>query len=182
MHEHLVGRTPNIGLTPRGRGQAKNTAEYLSRFAVSRIITSPQQRARETAAILAAARQLPVEPHTGFDELDFGTWTGLTFADLEKLPEWKTFNSLRSLTPAPGGESLYGVQTRTLRALLDLHASSKESIFAIVTHADVIRSAIAYFSGTPIDLFLRFIIDPASASIVQISEATVQILCLNRTS
>lgn len=181
MHERLAGRTGGIGLTPRGREQAECTAEYLARFQVNRVLASPQQRARETASILAAALHLSVEPHLDFDELDFGGWTGLPFADLDKLPEWKTFNSLRSLTASPGGESLRDAQARTIGALLKLHSAPHESNFVIVTHADIIRSALAYFSGTPLDLFLRFTIDPASVSIIHFSDAAIQIRCLNRT-
>jgi len=181
VHERLAGRTPGIGLTPRGREQAKSTAEYLARFRIDRIVTSPQQRTRETAVILAESLHVPVEPHDDFDELDFGVWAGLTFSDLDEKPEWKTFNSLRSLTAAPGGESLSDAQTRSIRALLELHSSSKGSCSVVVTHADVIRSLVAFLSGTPLDLFLRFIIDPASVSIIHLSDMAVQIRCLNRT-
>lgn len=181
MHERLAGRSIGIALTPRGCEQARNTAEYLTRLPVNRIITSPQQRARETAAILAESLQTPIETHPAFDELDFGEWTGLKFADLADRSDWKTFNSLRSVTKAPGGESLQEAQTRAIRGVLNFHSSSKGSVFAIVTHADIIRSVIAYFTGAALDLFLRFVVDPASVSIVQIADTTVQIACLNRT-
>jgi broad specificity phosphatase PhoE len=181
MHDRLVGRTPGIGLTPCGQTQANAAVAYLAGFPVTKIVVSPQQRARETAAIFASNLHVPVESHPDLDELDFGNWTGLRFADLAKLPEWKTFNSLRSLTRAPGGESLREAQTRVLRALLELHSSRNDSTFIIVTHADIIRSALSYLSGAPLDLFLRFSIDPASITTIQFSYAAVQILCVNRT-
>jgi probable phosphoglycerate mutase len=181
MRERLAGRSPGIGLTENGRAQARAAAQYLAAFPITRILASPQQRARETADVVAAALNAPVSSHSDLDELDFGEWTGLKFADLEIVPEWKAFNSLRSLSRAPGGESLREAQTRVMRVLLDLHSSSPGSTSILVTHADIIRAALAYFSGTPLDLFLRFAIDPASATIVRFSEAGVQILSVNRT-
>lgn len=181
VHEYLAGRTSGRGLTPAGRDQIRITAQYLTRFNVDTIVSSPQQRARETSDILSASLHAPVRIHTAFDELDFGEWSGAKFADLDALADWKAFNSLRSLSRPPGGESLQNAQMRTIKEVLDLHASSAGFIFAIVTHADIIRAAISYFSGAPLDLFLRFTIDPASISVVQFSDAAVQIVCVNRT-
>jgi broad specificity phosphatase PhoE len=180
MRERLVGRTPGIGLTILGRTQAEAAARSLAAFPVKSILASPQQRARETAGILGTALRVAVESHHDLDELDFGDWTGLRFTDLQNIPEWKTFNSLRSLTRPPGGESLRDAQTRAVRAMLLLHSASQGSTFIVVTHADIIRAVLTYFSGTPLDLFLRFAIDPASATILQFSDTDVQILCVNR--
>jgi probable phosphoglycerate mutase len=132
--------------------------------------------------LIASILDVRVESHSELDELDFGDWTALGFADLQNVPEWKLFNSLRSLRRPPGGESLREAQTRVIHAVLELHSASPGSTFVLVTHADIIRAALAYFSGTPLDLFLRFAIDPASETIIQMSNADVQILCVNRTT
>lgn len=182
MRERLVGRAPGIGLTPEGKTQADAAAQSLASFPVARILSSPQPRARETAELIGSILHVSVESHPDLDEFDFGDWTGMGFAHLENVPEWKLFNSRRSLTRAPGGESLRDVQTRVLRAVLALHSASQGNTFILVTHADVIRAALTYFSGTALDLFLRFAIDPASWTIVQMSNADVQILCVNRTT
>lgn len=182
MRERLAGRAPGIGLTLQGKAQANAAARHLASFPVTRILSSPQQRARETAELIAAILDVQVESHSELDELDFGDWTGLGFADLQNVPEWKLFNSLRSLRRAPGGESLREAQTRVIHAVLELHSVYPGNTFVLVTHADIIRAALAYFSGTPLDLFLRFAIDPASETIIQMSNANVQILCVNRTT
>jgi broad specificity phosphatase PhoE len=180
MRERLIGRTPGIELTLQGKAQADAAGRSLASFPVARILSSPQQRARKTAECIASVLHAGVESHPDLDELDFGDWTGMRFADLQNVPEWKIFNSQRSLTRAPGGESLRDVQTRVLRAVLTLQSASQGSTFVLVTHADVIRAALTYFSGTPLDMFLRFVIDPASRTIFQLSDADVQILCVNQ--
>lgn len=181
MLQRLVGRTGSAHLTLHGREQAKAAAEYLARFHIDRIVTSPQGRATETAEILSNILTLPMETHPGFDELDFGIWSGIAFSDLEQLPEWKTFNLSRSLMRPPEGESLRDGQARAITTLFELHSSSPENTFAIVTHADIIRSVFAFFSGTPLDLFLRFSVAPASVSILTLSNSFARIECLNRT-
>jgi broad specificity phosphatase PhoE len=182
MRQALVGRSGSAALTLHGREQVKATAEYLARFHVDRLVSSPQPRALETARILTGILTVPAETHAGFDELDFGRWSGMAFGDLNQLPEWQTFNLCRSLMAAPEGESLREAQTRALTAILELHATSLGKTFAVVTHADIIRSVFAFFSGSPLDLFLRFSIAPASVSILTVSDSFAQIECLNRTA
>ncbi len=52
---------------------------------------------------------------------------------------------------------------------------------AVFSHGDVIRSAVAYFAGVPLDLFLRLEIRPASISSVRFYEDALQILGVDDT-
>ena len=52
---------------------------------------------------------------------------------------------------------------------------------AVFSHGDVIRSAVAYFAGVPLDLFLRLEIRPASISSVRFYDDALQILGVNDT-
>jgi probable phosphoglycerate mutase len=104
----------------------------------------------------------------------------MPFRDLNGLAEWKTYNAFRSISAAPGGESLRDVQQRTIDALLKLHSLQPDRTSIIVTHADVIRAAVTFFCGAPLDLYLRLRIDPASVSIVELSKFGAQIHCVNR--
>ena len=63
-------------LTPKGRLQAEQTAEHLERFAVSRVYTSPLLRAEETAEIIAAAVNAPLETLEAFREVAVGDLEG----------------------------------------------------------------------------------------------------------
>jgi broad specificity phosphatase PhoE len=106
------------------------------------MISSPLERATQTAALLAADRDYPVVLSEAFHECNFGEWTGLSFATLEEIPEWRRFNSLRSLLAAPAGDSLFDVQYRAvagIRRLIQLNPNSDQ---LILTHADVIRAVV----------------------------------------
>ncbi len=77
-------------------------AEQLARRQLAAILTSPVQRAQETAAIIAERLGLPVETEPDLAEIDFGVWTGKDFSALDGLPEWETFNTFRGTAPIPG--------------------------------------------------------------------------------
>lgn len=144
------------------------------------IVASPRQRAQQTAAYVAEACGISVQTEPALDECDFGSWTGMSFEALENADQWKLFNQFRSAARAPGGESLSDVQYRSVQGLLKLHSEQTAQPIAIVTHADVIRSILAFFCGTPLDLLLRFAIDPASISIVDIADHGPLVRCINR--
>jgi len=114
------------------------------------------------------------------NEIEFGEWTGMSFAELEPLPEWRRFNTLRSSTPIPGGELMLDVQARIVDRMECLRRMHPDSVVAVVSHADVIRAAIAHFAGIPLDLFHRLEISPASLSILSLDEYGPRILGLNQ--
>jgi probable phosphoglycerate mutase len=180
VHEVLVGRNHEVSLTEKGTRQAQQLADSLRKRPIEMIVSSPQLRARQTAEPIAGLQQKPFATDDAFDECDFGEWTGLPFSELESQPEWKTFNMLRSVQGAPGGESLRQVQHRAITGLLRLQSAARGKTILIASHADVIRSVISFFSGAPLDLFLRFRLDPASISIIQISDYGVEIHCVNQ--
>lgn len=57
----LYGRLPGYHLSDLGRAQAQAAAEFLAQRDVGYLVSSPLERARETAAALAELVQLPVE-------------------------------------------------------------------------------------------------------------------------
>ena len=75
--------------------------ERLAGSAVRALYSSPRERARDTAAPIAARLGVPVEIAPELDEIDFGDWTNRAFAELEELEPWRRFNRFRSGTPLP---------------------------------------------------------------------------------
>jgi probable phosphoglycerate mutase len=62
------------------------------------------------------------------------------------------------------------VQARVVAELNRLTELHSEQNVAIVSHADVIKAAVGYVAGTPIDLLQRFEISPGSVSIIATDE------------
>ncbi len=175
----LAGRTPGYSLNDRGRHQADRIAEALGSRPIASVVSGPLERARETAAPLAARLGLRVQVEPGFDEVDFGDWTGQAFAALHATPAWHEFNRFRSAFPIPGGEAMLAAQARAIAAIRRLIADPKDVEVAVFSHADVIKAVLAHFLALPLDLLPRLEIDPGSRSEVILYDADVRVRCIN---
>jgi len=165
----LTGRTPGIGLSESGREQAAALADRLRPLAPNALFASPVQRTQETAAAIAGRTGLDVRPLPGIVESDLGKWTGERLEDLAKLDEWSTVQHAPSRFRFPGGESFAEIHARTIAALdavVDEHPGER---VVVVAHADPIRVALAHYAGAHLDQFQRFVVAPASVSVVAIS-------------
>jgi probable phosphomutase (TIGR03848 family) len=177
----LPGRRPGVSLNERGRRQAEKLASWLAVVPVDAIYSSPLERARETAAPLAAARGLSVNISEHFTEMEIGEWTGRTLEDLDGDPLWRRFNSFRSGTRPPGGELISEVQGRMTAHIERLRERHPLDSFAVISHGDPIKTVIAHYAGIPFDLMLRLEISPASVSIINLDTAGARIVGVNLT-
>lgn len=175
----LAGRAPGMPLNAEGRAQAERLADRFRELPLDAVYSSPVERALETARAIGAARQLAPTTLDAFTELDVGEWTGAALASLHGDPVWTRFNSFRSGTRAPKGELAAEMQARVAGALIELRDSSPAASIAIVSHADVLRAAIAYFVGIPLDLAHRIEIEPASLSVLALEDWGPRLLTLN---
>ena len=176
----ISGRTPGVHINELGRRQATQLAHRLCSRRIDAIYSSPQTRARETAQPLALCARKEVVVASELDELDFGAWTGRSFDDLSELPEWRRFNAARSVTKIPDGELLIEVQARIISFVERISNDAGESA-VIVSHGDVIRAALAFYLGMPLDFLLRFEISPAAMSVVIMEGGNPRVLCVNST-
>jgi probable phosphoglycerate mutase len=179
LRRTLVGRTPGVPLDAEGRAQAARLAERLSALKPLALYSSPVQRALETAAPLSERWGLPVQMCKEFIEIDFGEWAGRDFTDLHAVKQWEYFNSYRSGTRPSGGELMLEVQARAVAGLQRLHAGHPNSLIVIVSHGDVIRAALNYYLGAPLDLFRRLEISPASVSLLELQDWGPRVLLVN---
>ena len=81
----------------------------------------------------------------------------------------------------PGGEGLREMQTRVVSELEDLRARHAKQTVAIVSHADVIKAAVAHYVGLHLDLFQRLMVAPASLTVLELSNLVPRLVCLNDT-
>ncbi|ARM13042.1 MULTISPECIES: histidine phosphatase family protein [Rhizobium] len=176
----LAGRTAGISLGDAGRSQVQRLAQRLRREEINAIYTSPRERTRETAVGIASACDLSL-PQTddALDEVNFGNWSGKTFEVLNDDPLWRRWNISRSLTRTPGGETMLDVQTRIFGLMETLTSVGNDRRIALVSHADVIKSAVCHVLGLPIDAWPRFDIAPASVTTVAIGDWGAKVMTLN---
>lgn len=178
----LPGRAPGLHLADSGIEQAQRAAERISALTkVDAIYSSPLERARETAAPIAAARGLKTRIDKGLLECDFGDWTGAELKSLMKLPEWNTVQRAPSTFTFPGGESFTAMQNRIVGAIDRLRAAHPGGTIVCVSHADPIKAAVAHAMGTHIDLFQRIVIGTCSVSAIAYGMGAPVVLTVNST-
>ena len=175
----LVGRAPGVALSPRGRAQAGRLALRLAGEDIAAVLASPLQRAQETAAPIAARLGLPVVTDDALDEIDVGRWTGRPVAELAGDPDFQRFNSFRSGSPPPGGETMLDVQRRMVALVERLRRERPGARVALVSHGDPIKAVLAYYLGVPLDLFQRIEVATGSLSRLEVEEWGPRVLASN---
>lgn len=177
----LCGRMPGVSLSETGRAEARAVAAALARrFAGEAVIllSSPQPRARETAAPLAEALGVADAVADELDEVAFGDWTGKPFAECEADPAWAAWNTERASACPPGGESMAEVQGR-VGGLLDRLAVEEGAPVILVSHGDPIRAALLGVLGLPLDAYDRIVVAPASCSEVELWPGGGRVVSIN---
>ena len=175
----LPGRMPGVALTVRGRAEIAAVAEHLAQESIAAIYASPLQRTRESAEIVAARLGLPIAFCDELLELDFGEWTGLTFDAIRADPRWQAWSSRRSLACIPGGETMREVQRRAVEALMAINERHGSDAVLVVSHGDVIRAALVFALGMPLDFFNRIEVVQGSISTIRIDQGGIRVTALN---
>ncbi len=179
----LPGRAPGLHLADAGRAQAAALAERLRDLPrrPAALYVSPLERARETAAPLAAALGLRPVVERGLLECDFGSWTGKKLAALHRRAEWCAVQHAPSTFRFPDGESFAEMQQRIWTTLERLASRHRNKTVVVVSHADPIKAAVTFAQGVPLDLFQRTVVSPCSLSAVAFTDAAPVVLCVNTT-
>ncbi|MFT5222515.1 MAG: putative phosphomutase (TIGR03848 family) [Glaciecola sp.] len=166
----LYGRKRGVHINDAGIAQAEAAAAHLADTKLAAVYTSPMERARETAAIVARPHGIKPKVRAGLNEVDYGDWTDKTLVSLRKRKEWSVIQQTPSRFSFPGGESLLHASSRIAGAVEALAAAHKpKDTFVVVSHADLIRMLIAHFSGTPLDMFQRLMVAPASVTTIHLA-------------
>jgi broad specificity phosphatase PhoE len=179
--KRLSGRKPDVHLNDVGNEEAKQLAVRLKGIHIDAIYCSPLERALETAAPVARMIDQPCAVSDDFLEINYGAWTDCTFEELQSDPQFKHFNTFRSVTRIPGGETMLEAQARIITGMEKLSLKHKNETVAIFSHSDLIKSAVAYYAGISLDMFHRLEISPASISLVNLFEDSVKIGYINNT-
>ncbi|HJU27506.1 MAG TPA: histidine phosphatase family protein [Rhodanobacteraceae bacterium] len=169
----LLGRALDSPLTARGLAQANTLAHKLKAEAPTRVETSPRLRARQTARAIAAAANCPLRIAPELDELDFGDWSGCSFADLQDDENWRRWNRERSRARTPAGVTITGVQAMLSGYFADLSQVCAGCTLVLVTHAELIRAALLLALRADPDGWQHYDIAPASVTALAISNGAL---------
>jgi probable phosphoglycerate mutase len=178
----LAGWTPDVHLNTQGRAEAAALARRLSAATIDTVCSSPLERTVETAEILAGPHALPVQVREQLGEVRYGRWTGVALEKLRRRRLWRHVQFTPSTMRFPGGESVREAQARVVAELEELRAAHPDQTVVVVSHADIIKSAVAYYIGLHLDLFQRLVVQPASLSVLHLNGLSNHLECLNDTA
>lgn len=185
----LAGRSSGVELDATGLDQAKRTAMRLAPLPVRAVVSSPLRRCRQTAQSLLAERTdgTSLQIEQGLIECGYGDWTGKSLKDLSKEKLWQAVQQQPSSVRFPGGESMTEMSARAVGAIRSWDTQFAEqygddSVWAAVSHGDVIKSILADALGMHLDSFQRILVDPASISIIRYTASRPYVVTMNSSS
>lgn len=156
-----TGRT-DLPLTTLGCNQGRQLGRrlLLLHIAPVRVLSSPRERALETARLAGFAHS--VELSESLAELDYGAYEGRTTADIRaERPNWDLFRE-----GAPGGETIAQAGARADALLAQLDPDQGEGDVALFGHGHFLRVLAARYLGADAAVARNLYLDTASISVL----------------
>ncbi|MGI6403747.1 MAG: histidine phosphatase family protein [Oscillospiraceae bacterium] len=147
------GRT-DTPLAPLGLEQAAYLAERFAALPLDAIYASPLQRARQTAAAIAACHNLEVQTEPDVIEIDLGDFENRTLEEVSQLypQELQAFDVSPHLFTAPKeGESILDVYTRMVRGMGNIARRHPNQSVVVVSHGCAIRCYLSFAKAYPLE-------------------------------
>lgn len=167
-----------------GHSQVQSLSSRLANLPIASIYSSPLQRTRTTAAIVAKPHRLDVEFSDDLIELQLGDWQGLYMDEIrQRWPElWRQSRIDPSDVTMPNGESFQQVTERAIRIFEKVLAANQGKQVIMVTHDIVVKVLVAHVLGTSNSIYRRFDINNASLTVVRVINGNPRLITLNDTS
>jgi len=147
----------DLPLEPEGREQARAVGARLAHHRFARVLVSPLERARETSRLAGFP---DAEVCDDLREWNYGAYEGLTTADIRaERPGWSLWRD-----GAPDGETLAEVAIRADRVVARVRAVAGDVL--VFAHAHILRVVAARWLELPADDGSRWVLDPASVSVL----------------
>jgi len=170
--EEVFRGRKDVPLNGTGKRQARMAGAYFADIPLDRVLSSPLQRAMETAEPMCAATGAAVETLDELIDMDFGVWEGLPLKEVEErypagFDLWK--RSPQKLR-IKRGETLAGVRRRVSAGLAKA-ATPEEGTIAIVTHRVICKVLVLLLLGMGNEHFWHLKYDPGSITLLEKARA-----------
>jgi ribonuclease H / adenosylcobalamin/alpha-ribazole phosphatase len=183
--EHRFSGLSDLPLSADGTRQARAAACHLATGTpIDVVVSSPLQRAVDTAAIAAGELGLTAVVDEDLRETDFGAWEGLTLAEIQQ--RWPAAAAAWRRDPEqkpPGGESFTDTAHRVNRACERLLRDHGGKTVLVVSHITPIKIMLCRALGVPLGTLYRLYLGSACINEIRWHDrgfATVH--CVNDTS
>ena len=180
----LAGRTDGVSLTKTGIEQADRIAEYLKPLDISAIYSSPIERAKHTAEIVANAFDqdtVGVEVDERLTEIDMGKFTRMNYDDMfAKYGNiFLKFYENDPVISEHEVETFPDVQKRVLDMVDHVLKKHNNENVILVTHMDPIKSMLAKVMNLVPQTLFELIIANASLTIITEQDKKFSLSAIN---
>jgi len=172
----LLGRC-EIGINERGRRQAAEVAQALRSVRLDGVLSSPQQRAQETAAPIAADHGLDVCTEAPLDEVWLGRWQGKTFAEIHEDPDVARLMA-DPMYVCDAIEPAEKVRQRVTEYVEHLR-EGKRARLVLVSHGDPLRLMLAHYLSMPLAAYRSLSVSNGSISILRLDALGAHVVRVN---
>lgn len=171
--QHLLQGHADWPLDEVGERQARAAVQAVGR--VDRVISSPLQRARQTAALFGT----PIEVDDRWIEMDFGVFDRRPLDDVEREVGGSWYGNPEFTIP--GGESTMDVVKRVWPACEELMEAATEQDVAVVSHVAPIKAAVGWALGNFTEMSFRSHLSVASVCRITMTRNGPVLLSFNET-
>jgi probable phosphoglycerate mutase len=169
---NVLGKTQghgNSNLTEKGKTQAKDLANSLKKYPISKIYTSDLGRAVETANIIGETLGINITKTDLLREMGFGVWEGLLESEIKNNHSelFKIWRNEPHLAKIPNGETLEIIQNRTNELISELNERYENEHILLVTHSITVRVMMLSFLNSGLENIYRIKQDNTALNIVE---------------
>lgn len=177
----LAGRTTGYPLTDLGRKQAQNIADFLKPFSISAIYSSPVERAKQTATIVAKNLGLDYEVDERLTEIDMGNLSGMPYEEMfEKHGNiFLKFYEGHPVIEENGIETFASIKKRVIDLVEHSSKKHSEEDVLFVTHMDPIKSMLSTVLQLKPESLYELIIRNASLTMFKKEQSNLSVLSIN---
>ncbi len=178
---HLQGRRADVPLDPVGHRQAEAAGEFLARYRLDAVYTSPLLRTRQTAAAIAHPHALTPVVIDDLIECDVGDWEGRAWPEIEQNDHeaWRLFREDPIVHPYGGGENMAQVEARIEPVFAKLLEQHRGQAITVVAHNVVNRIYLALRLGWPLARCREILQNNAGINLISYRDGKATVLTVN---
>jgi broad specificity phosphatase PhoE len=170
----------DVPLDAQGYQDAVDAARQLSTVGLTSVYTGPLRRTIATAQIIADEARVPdLRILHGLNNVDYGDWEGMTSEEAARHDPhaFELYRTAPDLAVCPAGERLRDAQERMLGALRLIGRRHLGETVVAVTHAVMIRLAVARLTGVGGEQW-RIPVGRGSLTLFQVSGDAIELQAL----
>lgn len=158
----------DVDLSADGYRQVEQLRDHLADEPIAAVYSSDLKRARITAEVISAGRELDIIACPELREMNYGAAEGLTFDEIkQRYPELAEMLTDFNLSlEFPGGESFLGFIERTVSFLGRIDRHDAEETILVTAHSGPLRVLVCHLLGVDQSHWRQIRLANASLSII----------------